>query len=289
MKKLLLAVACIALVGLAPCAYAAQVAFHGTFDNQVGVYNDQANFFNNNSTGTLDRTTDQMVTFKYRLRTELATDDNAIKGVFGLEVGADRYGSAVPYSGDQTGDIELRFAYTDFMLGPGRLKIGLQGWTVNKYVWKETAAAIHWGASAGNIDYEVGWARGNEHQNATKDDAFIEDEDALMGRVNFGIGEGSKAGVFVLYQMANPSATSPAAISSNNWYYKSFGDFDASLWTVGVDGKLQTAGPVFVAWTCCTRMVKSKTSRSPTWCRASRTPPTAISISLPISLMWMWA
>jgi len=247
MKKLLLAVACIALVGLAPNAFAAQVAFHGTFDNQVGIYNDQANFFKHTGTA-LDRTTDQFFAVKYRLRTELSTDDNAIKGVFGLEVGADKFGSAIPYSGDQTGDIELRFAYTDFMLGPGRLKFGLQGWTVNPYVWKENAAAIHWGASAGSIDYEVGFARGNEHQNTSSSDAFIQDEDALMGRVNFGIGDGSKAGVFVLYQMANPSSATPAAINSNDWYYKQFQDHDASLWTVGVDGKLQTAGPLFVNW-----------------------------------------
>jgi hypothetical protein len=247
MKKLLFVAACIALVGLAPCAFAAQVAFHGSMDNQVCVYNDQANWFKHSGTA-LDRTTDQFFAVKYRVRTELSTDDNAIKGVFGLEIGADKFGSDIPYSGDQTGDIELRFAYTDFMLGPGRLKFGLQGWTVNPYVWKENAAAIHWGASAGNIDYEMGFARGNGHNNTTQDDAFIEDEDALMGRVNFGIGDGSKAGVFVLYQMANPSAASAAAINSNDWYYKNFGDFDASLWTVGVDGKMQTAGPLFVAW-----------------------------------------
>jgi hypothetical protein len=245
MKKLLLAAACIALVGLAPSAFAAQVAFHGTFDNQVGIYDDQANFFKHSGTA-LDRTTDQFFAVKYRLRTELSTDDNAIKGVFGIEVGADRFGSAIPYSGDQTGDIEVRFAYTDFMLGPGRLKFGLQGWNVNRYLWKETAPAIQWASSFGSVDLNLGWARGREYANSSSDDAFIEDQDALMARANFGIGDGSDIGVFALFQKSNPSTG--GTLDSNDWYYKLLNGVDSDLWSVGVDGKVMTSGPFFVNW-----------------------------------------
>jgi hypothetical protein len=270
MKKLLLAVACIALVGLAPCAYAAQVEVHGTLDNRMQVYTDQQNFFKHSGT-SLDGTEGQFADFKYRIWTEMATDDNAVKGVFGIEVGGVRFGQsststsfsdsngdtgtiAMPTDskgGDYSGDgvnIETRWAYTDFMLGNGRMKIGLQPWTVNSFVWKETAAGITYGASAGSVDYEVGWARGKEHFNTTKNDHFIEDADALMARVNFGIGEGSKAGVFLLYQTANPSASTPAAISSNDYYMYNFGDVDMNIYTLGVDGKFQTSGPLFLNW-----------------------------------------
>jgi len=250
MKKLLLVVACVALVGLAPCAFAAQVDVSGTMQTAAHVYSDQAKFFSHSS-AALDDTKDQLVYLKYRLETSIATDDNAIKGIFGIEVGGStaRFGDAnLKYSGDSRDAIELMHAYTDFMLGPGRLKIGLQPWNINPYVWKENAAGILWDASAGNIDYSVSWSRGEEHKNTSNNDAWDESEDALAARVNFGIGEGSKAGVFAMYQTANPSATTPADINSNDWYYKDFGDFDANLWTVGVDGKLQTSGPLFVNW-----------------------------------------
>ena len=250
MKKLLFAAACIALVGLAPCAFAAQVSVSGTMQTAGHVYTDQSNFFKNSGTA-LDDTQGQFLYLKYRLESTIATDDNAVKGVFGIEVGGSTayFGDThLDYSGDDRDVLELMHAYTDFMLGNGRLKIGLQPVNINPYVWKENAAGILWGASAGNIDYSLGWIRGQEHRNSDKNDAFDESEDALTARVNFGIGEGSKAGVFVLYQMANPSATSAVGINSDNWYYKSFGDIDSSLWTVGVDGKLQTAGPLFINW-----------------------------------------
>jgi hypothetical protein len=250
MKKLLFVAACIALVGLAPCAFAAQVAVHGDLDHRFQVYTDQQNFFKNDnlSSVALDRTTGQFAEFKYRLWTEMATDDNAVKGVYAIEIGGTHFGDSTKggaYSGDGI-NIETRWAYTDFMLGNGRMKVGLQPWTVNPYIWQETATAIQYGASAGSVDYTIGWARGKEYANTTQDDAFNEDADALLGRVNFGIGEGSKAGVFVLYQMSNPSGS--ATLESDDYQVKKFTDIDMSIWTLGVDGKLMTAGPLFIAW-----------------------------------------
>jgi len=251
MKKLLLAVACIALVGLAPCAYAAQITVHGDLNNRVQLYADQNSFFTlDGGTPTLDGTIDQFASIKYRLWTEMATDDNAVKGVYAIEIGGIRFGDSTRgggYSGDGI-NVETRWAYTDFMLGNGRLKFGLQPWSVNPYVWTETATAVKYDASAGNVDYTLGWARGKEYFNTSPNDAFDEDSDGFLGRVNFGIGDGSKAGVFVLYQMSNPSAASAGAITSQGWQIKRFGDVDMSIWTAGVDGKLQTGGPLFVAW-----------------------------------------
>jgi hypothetical protein len=269
MKKLLLAAVLVALVGLAPSAYAAQFAFHGDLNNRFQLYTNQNNFFTlNGGTPTLDGTTDQFASIKYRMWTEMATDDNAIKGVYAIEIGGIRFGQNSTttnltdsngdtssfttnkgggYSGDGV-NVETRWAYTDFMLGNGRLKVGLQPWSVNPYLWTETATAVSYGASAGNVDYTVGWARGKEYFNTSTDDAFDEDQDAFMGRVNFGIGDGSKAGAFVLYQMSNPSGGTTGAISSMGWQIKKFGDVDMSIWTLGVDGKLQTGGPLFVKW-----------------------------------------
>jgi hypothetical protein len=250
MKKLLLAAACIALVGLAPSAFAAQIAVHGDLDHRFQVYTDQQNFFKNDnlSSVALDRTTGQFAEFKYRLWTEMATDDNAVKGVYAIEIGGVHFGDSTKgggYSGDGI-NVETRWAYTDFMLGNGRMKVGLQPWSVNPYLWVETATAVQYDASAGSVDYTIGWSRGKEYFNETQDDAFLSDSDALLGRVNFGIGEGSKAGVFVLYQMANPSGS--GTLESDDYQVKKFTDIDMSIWTVGVDGKLMTAGPLFLAW-----------------------------------------
>jgi hypothetical protein len=251
MKKLILAVACIALVGLAPCAYAAQIAVHGDLNNRIQLYNDQQNFFTlDKGTPTLDKTKGQFASFKYRLWTEMATDDNAVKGVYAVEIGGIKFGdgdNGGGYSGDGR-NIETRWAYTDFMLGNGRLKIGLQPWSVNSFVWVETATAIEYAASAGNMDYELGYARGKRYANTSNNDAFNQDSDGILGRLNFGIGEGSKAGVFLLYQMANPSAATPGDIDPQTWEVKRFTDVDLNFWTLGVDGKLQTAGPMFLAW-----------------------------------------
>jgi hypothetical protein len=250
MKKLLFAVACIALVGLATSAFAAQVAVHGDLDHRFQVYNDQQNFFKNDnlSASSLDGTTTQFAEFKYRLWTELATDDNAVKGVYAIEVGGVHFGDSTKgggYSGDGI-NVETRWAYTDFMLGNGRMKVGLMPWSVNPYLWVETATALQYDGKAGSVDYTIGWARGKEYLNDDKEDAFNESMDALLGRVNFGIGEGSKAGVFVLYQMANPNST--GTLESDDYQVKKLSDIDMSLWTIGVDGKLMTAGPLFVAW-----------------------------------------
>lgn len=251
MKKLLLAAVLVALVGLAPSVYAAQFEFHGDLNNRFQLYTNQNNFFTlNGGTPTLDGTNDQFASIKYRMWTEMATDDNAVKGVYAVEIGGIRFGDSTKgggYSGDGV-NVETRWAYTDFMLGNGRLKVGLQPWAVNPYLWTETATAVKYDASAGNVDFSVGWARGKEYFNTTTDDAFIEDQDAILGRVNFGIGDGSKVGAFVLYQSSNPSQSTPGAINSMGWQVKKFGDVDMNIWTGGVDGKLMTAGPLFVNW-----------------------------------------
>jgi hypothetical protein len=261
MKKLLLAAVLVALVGLAPCAYAVQTEVHGTLDNALEIYTDQQNFYKGagwSSGQPLDGVDGQFGFIKYRIWTDMATDDNAVKGVFGVEIGGIRFGQKGDTAGldtkggDYSGDginIETRWAYTDFMLGNGRMKVGLMPWAVNPFVWKETAMGIAYGASAGSLDYTLGWARGRDHLNSSTDDAFIEDADALLGRLDFGIGEGSKVGAFLLYQKANPSPATPGAITSANWYLNSFAaDVDMNLYTVGVDGKLQTGGPLFVNW-----------------------------------------
>jgi hypothetical protein len=258
-----LAAVLVALVGLAPSAFAAQFAFHGDLNHRFQLYTNQNNFFTlNGGTPTLDGTTDQFASIKYRMWTEMATDDNAVKGVYAVEVGGIRFGDSTKgggYSGDGV-NVETRWAYTDFMLGNGRLKIGLQPWSVNPYLWTETATAVAYGASAGNVDFTVGWARGKEYFNSSTDDAFNEDSDGFLGRVNLGIGDGSKAGAFVLYQMSNPSQVTsagsfqaagkfnPGTINSQDWQIKKFDQVDMSIWTLGLDGKLQTSGPLFVNW-----------------------------------------
>jgi hypothetical protein len=202
--------------------------------------------------------------FKYRLTFEAATEDNAVKGVYGLEIGAIRFGNGGTklsgtdaigtqgggYSGD--GDnYETRWAYIDFGL-PGsmknRVQVGLLPFVANKFLWAENATGIQLKGEFAPVAYTLAWMRGNEIFNTTRtDQEFYADGDAYFLRGDFAPMKDVKAGLFGLYQHRNSETPGAAAVLGDLTYR--LRDFPAGVdydhFTVGLDGAL-TFGNIFV-------------------------------------------
>ncbi|HBO68920.1 MAG TPA: hypothetical protein DD658_01745, partial [Deltaproteobacteria bacterium] len=213
-------------IGLAGSASAATFQFHGDLNNRFMAYTNQGRMFGASETvktaGVVDKdgVDESWGEIKYRLWVEAATDDGKVKGVYAIELGALRFGNGAGIGGstrtgggDFSGDginVETRWAYTDFQL-PGvaskaRFTIGLFPFSVNSFVWEETAMGVQYNGTAGPTDLTLAWIRGRENFNNDKDDNLFEDLDALLARVDFKPAEGAKAGVFALYQGRNPGS-----------------------------------------------------------------------------------
>ncbi|HEU5361358.1 MAG TPA: hypothetical protein VFU42_09420 [Candidatus Deferrimicrobiaceae bacterium] len=252
-------------IGLAGSAFAAQFQFHGDLNHRFLVYTDQAGMFKGSETiGSTavdkDGIDESFGDIKYRLWVEAATDDGKVKGVYAIEIGAIRFGDGSTLGGSTKGgafsgdgiNIETRWAYTDFQL-PGvaskaRIMIGLMPFSVNNFVWNETAMGVQYKGAAGPTDLTLAWVRGKEDFNDdTKDDLF-EDLDALLARVDFKATETAKVGLFALYQGRNPGTDSNTAFSSSTQYQiKRLGNVDFDIYTLGIDGSA-TFGNLFLNW-----------------------------------------
>lgn len=273
MKKLSIFLGVVLAVGCAGSALAVDVTLHGDFNNRFNLYTNQSQVYAKAGSG--ERASkpvqkDSNSTFwgdaKYRLWTEMATNDGAVKGVYGLELGAIRYGQTARgggFSGDGV-NIETRWAYTDFQLpfvpSKARVQMGLMPWTVNSFVWDETAMGIQLKGDAGPVDYTVGWARGKENFPTNTDQNAFQDADGFLLRGDLKPAEGTKLGLFALWQRQdafnfNSSTTttpSPAAtFTAANNEIKLFGDSQYSIYTLGTDGSFTTptgAGNFFLNW-----------------------------------------
>ncbi len=252
-------------VGLAGSASAAEFKFHGDLNNRFMVYTDQAGMFNkaeaigNGSSaitqGGIDESWGEV---KYRLWAEAATDDGKVKGVYAIELGAVKFGDSTKgggFSGDGI-NIETRWAYTDFQLpwteSKARVSIGLIPFSVNSFVWVETAMGVQLAGTGGPVDYKLAWVRGVQDFNDDTNDDLFEDLDALLVRVDFKPAEGAKAGLFALWEGRNPGTDSNEAFSSSSQYQvKRFANVEFDLYTLGLDGSYNFDagfGKAFVNW-----------------------------------------
>lgn len=254
-------IALVVMLGMAAPALAVDFTFHGDLNHRFRLYTNQVNFFDGAGNSwqsmhkkaiTEEDNNDLMGEIKYRLWTEMASDDGAIKGVYAIEVGGIQFGSGTDgdFSGDGV-DVETRWAYTDFALGSGRAKIGLQTFTVNKFIWQETATGIDYSVPVGNGNVELAWMRGYErpHNDSDLDHNDFDDLDALYARYNFSPAEGTKMGLFALWQHSDGDTLSDGA-TGPNYNYVSRGGFttlDLDLYTLGFDGTL-AAGNFFANW-----------------------------------------
>jgi len=254
MKKLVLAlVALAAIVAVATPALAADFEFHGDLNNRFGLYTNQAGMFSGveNVDGqnlSADSVDEFFADIKYRANMTASSNDGAVKGVLALEIGGLQFGSgsAADYSGDGIA-FEVRKAYTDFALGSGRATVGLAALTVNPFVWWETVPMVQYAGKAGDVSYKAAWARGREDYSTTTDQDMFADNDALVLRGDMALNEGSKAGVFVVYQRASSLVAGTDSDLGAGYEIKQFGDADYDIYTIGTDGKV-TAGDLFGNW-----------------------------------------
>ncbi len=270
MKRLGLFLVFALVLGVAMPAVAAEFAFHGDFNNRFTIFTDQSGVFagaGEQSTDSDRRIKDDGRTgwwggVKYRLWTEAATNDGAVKGVYAIELGNLRYGSGGSlgrstggsFSGDGV-NIETRWAYTDlqipFIESKSRLTMGLAPVKVNYYLWNETAMGVQWyGAMDEMFDYKVAWIRGFERFRDT--DNGGESVDSFFGRADFKPLEGMNLGAFLMYTNSR-GAGANGAITDSGYLKKTFAstDLDLELWELGIDGSFKTdAGPgnLFFNW-----------------------------------------
>jgi hypothetical protein len=264
MKKLSLIYATIIFfAGLIGATYAFEINLHGDLNHRFQATN-RADFL------TLDSTADRpeinnggvdsnFGEIKYRLWADATTHDGKVKGVIGTEVGGLRFGEVgkAQFSGDQI-QFEVRWAYTDFQL-PGiernaRFKIGLQPFTVNKYIWQETVAGVAFDSTAiEKIDYQLAWMRGAEVDKTAADSDENDDRsnvDAFLGRLTYNPGGSLQTGTFLLYQTydADGANFGNGALDSRDYQIKTFGvDKGIDLYSLGIDGSCK-GEILFVNW-----------------------------------------
>ena len=232
-------------------ALAVEYSFHGDLKSEFRINSNQSVFTASKefaaklnpkqSVISDDDVNDSFAALKYRLWTEAASDDGAIKGVFAVEIGGLHFGDED--GGDFSGDgkiLEVRWAYTDFALADGRLRVGLQPVRINKFLWSETAAGIDYRVG----DFEIAWYRGYE---VVSDDNSFQDLDALFLRYNLNPTEGIKVGFFALWQTSDAANEFDSGVDEDGvawqdtmddqtWKVKKLTGFDLDLYTFGIDG-----------------------------------------------------
>lgn len=253
----------IIFAGFLDITYALEVNVHGDLNNRFQVTN-RADFLTGDSKSNRPEINDGDVNsnfgeIKYRLWMDAATNDGKVKGVLATEIGGLRFGEVgkAQFSGDQI-QFEVRWAYTDFQL-PGvdknaRFKIGLQPFTVNKFIWQETVAGVAFDSTASEkFDYQLAWMRGAEVDKTAAGSDENDDRsnvDGFLGRLNFNPGGSLKTGGFLLYQTYDADGTNNGngALDSRDYQIKAFGvDKGINLISLGTDGSFKGEN-FFVNW-----------------------------------------
>ncbi|MDY0212785.1 MAG: hypothetical protein RBR06_07240 [Desulfuromonadaceae bacterium] len=271
MKRIIIALAL--MLSMAGSAFAVDFTFNGDLNHRFRLYTNQSGYFNgidkgerlasyngtvNNDIISDGSSNDLMGEIKYRLWTTATSDNGGIKGVFEIEVGGIQFGDKAKgggYSGDGV-NVETRSAYIDFALGQGRTRMGLMTTNINKFLWTETVTGVDYRIAAGPGDLTLGWYRGYEVVATDRDNDF-EDLDALYVRYNLKPFDGTKLGLFVVYQHSDGVGTGDGYDFSDisHYYVKGFTvntgtgtiPADMNLYTFGIDGGWEK-GDFFVNW-----------------------------------------
>ncbi|MFO7838250.1 MAG: hypothetical protein R6X08_01970 [Desulfosalsimonadaceae bacterium] len=177
---------------------------------------------------------------KFRLRTEVGTEDGLAKMVYGFETGANNFGDQWGYSGDSV-DFENRFAYIQSVI-PGVShniygRAGLQKTGVNHWLWTETAPGLTLHGK-GEVNWMTGWFRGIEQDDLWEDEDLnypedpIDDADLFVVKADFRPASDLRLGGFGVY--------------ARNFGSKKLVYRDADQFWLGLTGALE--GPVFASW-----------------------------------------
>jgi len=252
------------LLSLAMCgtALAADISVHGDLNNRFNLFTNQSQLYKGaeSISGTPiqeDSNSAFWGDIKYRLWTEVATNDGKVRGVYAIELGALRFGQkdypkggGGGYSGDGV-NIETRWAYLDFQLpsvqNKARVQIGLFPWMVNSFVWQETVMGVQLKGDAGPLAYNLGWARGHENYPTSTSPNSFQDADALLARGDFKLMKDTKLGLFALWQHQDAFD----GTGQVSYEIKRFGNNKYDLFTLGTDGTYSTPtsfGNMFAKW-----------------------------------------
>jgi hypothetical protein len=272
MNKLTKLLGALLVFGVASSAHALQLKLSGDLNHRFMVYTDQATLYSASETiasantnpvprrviadGTIQEAFGEL---KYRLTAEMATDDKKVRGVYGIELGAIRFGSTVASPGANSGggfsgdgvNVETRFAYVDYELFQNhRVTVGLMPFVVNKYLWSETATGVSLKGAPGAFGYTLAWVRGTEVFNSLPRDQMFKDSDHILLRGDYNPNKTTKIGLFGLYQHMSPEvilggATPPVVGRSH--LLKRFSNVEYDLYNVGLDGGIK-AGALFANW-----------------------------------------
>jgi hypothetical protein len=248
--------------------------FSGDFNTRFMVFTDQAGIYSGAETIVAapsatnpfaGRTSEDTVEeawgeFKFRFTVEAASSDNAVRGVYGVEIGAIRFGDGGTITGGTPADpigtrgggfsgdgdnYETRFAYIDFGLDTAhknRISVGLQPFTVNRFIWSETATGVQLKGDAGVLKYTAAWMRGREVFTTQTEQEVTADGDNYLLRADFVPMKDAKVGVFGLYQHQNPEV---AGATFGHLLKRVGANTSFDLVSVGADAGL-TFGNIFV-------------------------------------------
>jgi hypothetical protein len=257
MKRVL--VALVSMLAIATSAFAVDFSFHGDFKHEFRINSNQSGFTGGKEFGSKlaqtqtkiydDDVNETFGLIKYRMWTEAASDNGAVKGVYAIEVGGIHFGDdgkGGAFSGDEV-NVETRWAYTDFAIGGGRMKVGLQPVKINEFFWNETATGIHYKKN----NFEAAWYRGYEVDNDDSEGSSFEDLDALYVRYNLKPASDVKVGFFGVWQTSDASTLNDLGgsidVNDLTWKVKELTDYDIDLYTFGIDGGMK-AGSFFANW-----------------------------------------
>lgn len=145
---------------------------------------------------------DMFAEVKYRLHAVASDDENKVKGVFGLEYGAAKFGSSTAgFGGDVKGELEVRWVYTDIELPfdpASRVTIGLQPVGYNPLLWSDNAAGIKWKRTDGSWKYSLGWFRNDVGSGLGGEDKSAYD-DFYAADATYVFENGNSLNAFVIY------------------------------------------------------------------------------------------
>ncbi|MBF0453004.1 MAG: hypothetical protein HQK75_20045 [Candidatus Magnetomorum sp.] len=282
----------IILLGMMFCValpvMAADLAFHGDLNHRFMLHTNHLDWFKGVPASALHdgNVEDSFAEVKYRLWTEASVNDGKVKGVYAIEMGGLRFGASGSlgkgtggtYSGDAV-NIETRWAYIDFQI-PGiqnksRVKIGLQPFKLNPWLWNETILGVTYTEDIKNISYQLAWLRTHDERNWDNKQMNTDDIDFLTARYGVTLFSNKfKANIFGLYGFNDDAGElNPGKIQSTQYQVKKLSkETGLRFWCVGMDGGVSMPLPdlplvpskdakVFVKWDTIFQFGKIKNAR----------------------------
>lgn len=185
------------------------------------------------------RDSDYFGELKYRLWMSAADNQNRVKGVFGIELGADKFGSSdADFGGDARGDIEFRWGYVDFQVPfsqNSRVAIGLQPVGYNYWVWGDNAAGVKWTSMLGNLTYSLGWFRDDVSNSGAGGEGRKFKDDVYAIDATYGFSPGNSLNCFFIYRDSGEESNVGGQMKGNESFDLS-GVKDREYW-VGLAGE----------------------------------------------------